>query len=541
MELYILKSTACLLLFFAFYKVVLENSSIHHFKRFYLLGSLLASFLIPLITFTSYIEASSIVPVFTDGNPQVVSSETEATINFWPIVLWTVYALGILFFSVKFFSNLLGLIERIKKNPKYRDSSFINVLLDETVVPHTFFSFIFSNKEQFETGKIPTEVMLHEQAHASQRHSLDVILVEVLQIAFWFNPLFYFLKRSIKLNHEFLADQAVLNAGAETSDYQKILLAFSSSAVTPSLAHSLNYSSIKKRFKIMKTYTSRRSILFRSLLILPLLSILIYGFSSTETIKKNKVSTLISTNDTIEDIQIKIDENFKISLNSKSVAISNLKDELNKLNTNLSEEEKHKYLFANIEVENENFRDFAEEVGNILYTSDIRSWGVTNLKGERDAGFKYIPQINPKAGKTIEEAEVLYQEDLKKNEKYKHGMQNVKKDENNPWSVQVGEPFERDETTGKIIQQKATKAEVAEYNKLAKKYNVADIEKLIIKKKDVERLEAIYKKMTDEQKENAESFPESIPPAPPTPPVPPTSSSLNSPPIPPSPPKQDNE
>src|SRR5690606_34948520 len=293
MELYLLKSAACLVLFFAFYKVVLENTSIHTFKRFYLFASLLASFFIPLITFTRYVEISPIATIYNEAIPQLNYVEVEKTLNYWPFVLWTVYGLGILFFSIKFFRNLFGLIQQIRKNPKYKNSRFINVLLNETVIPHTFFNYIFLNKKQFENREIPQEVIFHEEAHARQKHSLDIIFVELLQIVFWFNPLFHFIKKSIKLNHEFLADRAVLNAGAKTSEYQKILLAFSSNAATPSLAHSLNYSSIKKRFTIMKTHTSKRAIWLRSLLILPLLSVLIYGFSTKEIVKKENQSEIL--------------------------------------------------------------------------------------------------------------------------------------------------------------------------------------------------------------------------------------------------------
>jgi len=356
MEIYLLKSAAILAVLFVFYKLFLEQTSIHNFKRFYLFGSLLASFLIPLITFTSYVEVSPIVPIYTEGIPQQIFIQTEETVNFWPFVLWTIYGLGVLFFSLKFFRNLFSLIQKIRRNPQYRNSNFINILLNEKVIPHTFFNYIFLNKKQFENHEIPQEVIFHEETHARQKHSIDIIFVEFLQILFWFNPLFYFIKRSIKLNHEFLADRAVLNAGAETSEYQKILLAFSSNAQTPSLAHSLNYSSIKKRFTVMKTHTSKRAIWLRSLLILPLLSVLIYGFSTKEIVKK--------------------------------------------------------------------------------------------------------------------------------------------------------------EIQSEIVKQKATEAEIAEYNKLAKKYNAVDIEKRIIKKNDLERLETIYRKMTDEQKVNAAPFPECIPPPP---------------------------
>ncbi|HBY69604.1 MAG TPA: peptidase M56, partial [Flavobacteriaceae bacterium] len=85
-------------------------------------------------------------------------------------------------------------------------------------------------------NEIPEEVLLHEHAHAKQMHSVDILFIELLHVLFWFNPLFIFLKRSMKLNHEFLADRAVLKQGAETSVYQKLLLAYSSHAVTPQLA-----------------------------------------------------------------------------------------------------------------------------------------------------------------------------------------------------------------------------------------------------------------------------------------------------------------
>ncbi|MGO3181241.1 MAG: M56 family metallopeptidase [Aequorivita sp.] len=512
MEIYLLKSTTILVILFVFYKMTLENSSIHHFKRFYLLGSLAAAFLIPLITFTTYVEASPILPIYTSGTEQILLTETKESINYWPITLWIIYGIGVLFFSVKFFRNIHLLAQKIRQNTKYKKGGFIHVLLNETVIPHTFFKYIFSNKKQFETGEIPAEVMLHEEAHASQKHSLDIVLIEILKIIFWFNPLFYFLKRSIKLNHEFLADQAVLNHGFEMAAYQKLLLTFSSpnsfrNPITPYLAHSINYSSMKKRFSIMKTNTSRRAILFRSLLVLPLLSFLIYGFSTQETVEKNTLSNYVSTNETIEDIQIKIDENSKISLNGKAVSLSTLKDEINTLNTNLSTEQKQKYLLASIDIENNTVKSVAEEVGDILYSCNIRSWNVTSIQGEKEAGLKHIPSNNPKAGKTIEEAEIMYQQDQEEIERFKKTNTKIKNDEKNPWSVQVGEKVERDEATGKIIQQKATKAEVKEYNKLAKKYNAIALEKRVINEEDLQRLESIYKKMSDAQKAKAAPFP----------------------------------
>ncbi|MEL6811882.1 MAG: M56 family metallopeptidase [Bacteroidota bacterium] len=301
MELYLLKSVACLAILYAFYKLFLERENMHNFKRFYLLGTLLASFTIPLITFTKYIEPTvNLVPAIATEYAPITYVEVEVAPNYLGYGLWTLYGLGFLFFALKFGRNLFKLIQKIRKNPLYRDRNIFHVLLATPTTPHTFFSYVFLNKQKFEANEIPQEVLLHEQAHAQELHSLDVLFMELLQIVFWFNPLIYLIKNSAKLNHEFLADRAVLNQGAAAADYQNILLAFSSSAHSPSLANSINYSStrlnqlfsnksfgqVKKRFTVMKTHTSHRAVWFRSLVLLPLLALLTYGFSNTEFMEK---------------------------------------------------------------------------------------------------------------------------------------------------------------------------------------------------------------------------------------------------------------
>ncbi len=460
MEIYLLKSAAILAILFIFYKSVLENTSAHNFKRAYLLGSLLVSFLIPFITFTSYVESSPIIPNYSEGVSQMSYTEIEQTINYWPFILGTIYGLGVLFFSMKFIRNLFGLIRKIKRNPKFRNRSFINVLLTETVIPHTFFSYIFLNKMQFELGEIPKEVMLHEETHSRQKHSYDVLLVEILQIIFWFNPLFYFLKESIKLNHEFLADRAVLNTGAEPSEYQNILLTYTSILVTSSLANSLNYSSIKKRFTIMKTHTSKRAIWFRSLLILPLLSILIYGFSTKEALSELKIGKS-ELSDVTNVLEIMIDA-------AENIYIENEKIPLNEFDKKITSQH---YDITTISTSSKVSIEFAQQLIIKLIERNL-----TN-------GLSFC--VNADGGPISEN-----------------------------YATKVLEPLTQ------RMNRKASDAEIIEYNKLAKKYNAVDIENRIIKKDDLERLEIIYRKMTDEQKAKAQPFPECIPPPPPVSKVP---------------------
>ena len=288
MLFYILKSSICLAALMLFYKLCLEKTTVHHFKRFYLIAVILISIGIPLITFTQYVEAKPVN--ITSAHVATNIAESKIFQDYIPITLWSIYALGVVLFSFRFLKNLYRLFYKIKVNPKCKNQNYINVLLRDLIHPHTFFKYIFLNKTRYEHNLIPQEVLLHEQVHVKQQHTLDILFMEMLQILFWFNPLIYLIKKDIKLNHEFLADREVINRGYSTTTYQQILLAFSSNAPQYKLANAINYSLIKKRFTVMKTKTSKTVFWLRSLIILPLLAILVYGFSGKTIIERETAS-----------------------------------------------------------------------------------------------------------------------------------------------------------------------------------------------------------------------------------------------------------
>ncbi|WP_300021398.1 M56 family metallopeptidase [uncultured Maribacter sp.] len=278
-------------IFLVFYKLLLEKESMHHFKRFFLLTALIFSLIIPQIVFTEYIEAEptpSVTQVLTiNEQPEItpiVHEMKESPMN-WTLILYTIYGLGVAIFGFRFLYNIAKLWIRVRRNTQIKFNSLVKVLLKEGLPPHTFLRYIFLNKQKFESKSIPAAVLLHEETHAKEWHSLDVLFIELLQVLFWFNPLIYVFKRSIKLNHEFLADSAVLNNQEDHLNYQNTLLSYLSNNShnihqSVGIANAINYSSIKKRIIIMKKQTSKRGILIRSLLILPVLTIMLYSFSN---------------------------------------------------------------------------------------------------------------------------------------------------------------------------------------------------------------------------------------------------------------------
>ena len=153
MESYLLKSAACLAIFYWFYKLLLENENMHTFKRCYLLVMLIFSFLIPLISFnTNVVSTKTISPiVFTNLN--IEDANNFFLLEILPLLLGTIYLIGVVFFSFRFGKNLFSLIVKIKKNPKLKAPSHVNVLLKNEVIPHTFLKYIFLNQSKFETKK----------------------------------------------------------------------------------------------------------------------------------------------------------------------------------------------------------------------------------------------------------------------------------------------------------------------------------------------------------------------------------------------------
>ena len=122
--------------------------------------------------------------------------------------------------------------------------------------------------------------MTHELAHVHQKHSFDILLVEILHIIFWFNPLIIFLKNAIRLNHEFLADEVAITSHQNVPRYQQLLLAKATMNSNSHLASNINYSITKKRFLMMTTSKSNSTILFKKILLLPLVIGLFFLFAN---------------------------------------------------------------------------------------------------------------------------------------------------------------------------------------------------------------------------------------------------------------------
>ncbi|HJS55306.1 MAG TPA: M56 family metallopeptidase [Chitinophagaceae bacterium] len=295
MTTYIIKVILCSAVFLFTYKLLLEKQRMHLFNRFYLLSSLLLSFVIPLITFSSSspILAISEIEILNSnilkdkGVTQILSPE-ESTNYIFPILL-TIYITITTVLFLRLIVNLKKILFKAwtQRTLPYKKSKI--VLIEEDLTPHSFLNYLFINAKEYRNGDIENEILVHEYAHIRQKHSYDILFTEIVQTVFWFNPFVFFYIKAIRLNHEFLADEAVINTSQNITSYQYILIDNANKCKTYNLTSQFNYSIIKKRLVMITKPKSLRNTLCRQIALIPVLALSIFVFS-TKSIAQTPVT-----------------------------------------------------------------------------------------------------------------------------------------------------------------------------------------------------------------------------------------------------------
>lgn len=290
---YILQTTVAISMFYMIYWLFLRKETFFNFNRYYFIITIFTALTLPLLDLghAPILEDATSVHAITGGYyyleqtvlPPVTvpSSELSIEYSFADILVW-VYIAVVAFLLFRLIFEALWFVWRIRKLKNTKIVG-LHIVLDEKVgSPFSFFSWIFMNPEQI-NEKGMQEILLHEKEHIRQRHSLDLILTELIFAFQWFNPFVWLFRRSVKETLEYLADHAVLQQGIPVVNYQKLLLSYAMGLGHPALITPLNFSLNKNRMIMMKKMRSPGTRKWRSLAFLPLVLILGLAFSSPFT------------------------------------------------------------------------------------------------------------------------------------------------------------------------------------------------------------------------------------------------------------------
>lgn len=280
--LYFIKLSICLAVVYLFYHFVLQRLTFYNWNRYYLLIYTLASFYIPFIDIAAVLNQSNLqsasfvrfVPAMIDYRQfNAVPASNFFTLNNVIIILLLLgmaTALLKLCVQIVSFSKL-----KRKAQPIYTDDMKI-YQIDDNIIPFSFGNSIFINRQMHSREELQ-DIILHEFIHVKQQHSIDIIWSELLCVVNWFNPFAWFIKKAIRQNLEFIADEQVLQNGINKKDYQYLLLKVTGNNQF-SIASQFNFSSLKKRIAMMNKMKSAKLHLVKFLFLLPLVAVLLLAF-----------------------------------------------------------------------------------------------------------------------------------------------------------------------------------------------------------------------------------------------------------------------
>lgn len=303
MSEYLIESTFCLTAFYLLYKVMFSHTRYFQINRFLLLGAVLLSLFLPLIQVpidSQPIQKMAISQyVLSNGELSSPGLATMEEVNsssqgFSIIsILQLIYLLGLSFFLGRFLLNLWILGRKFYKAETLHYKGYKVVLLDREVGPYTFFNRICIHRTAFQKQLVEEELIRHEMAHIDYSHTLDLVLIELIQAFFWFQPLIYLFKREIKINHEYQADSQVLRSGISSQEYAHKLLQYTFPEKMSGLVSGFNHVLIKNRLIMLSKFEHKKPLAYRFLLLVPFISVLFLTTAFTEALAPNGLLTHI--------------------------------------------------------------------------------------------------------------------------------------------------------------------------------------------------------------------------------------------------------
>src|SRR4249919_2318214 len=299
---YIINVAVILLACLAFYKLMLRRETFYKVNRFFLIACLAISFALPLVQVpqqfslrkptTAVIQQPSLIVTEqvqqsppnikqdakkTDGASNATQTGTSKAENsgfsFAQLMNWLfwIYWFGVIVFGVSFLFQLVLLLVRAYRNPVIIDGKYRIVEVSGDKAPCSFGNNIFINPEKYE-WETYNQILMHEKVHVRQKHSMDLLLAELVLIFQWFNPFAWIYRKEMENNLEFLTDDHLVQREAvEKSSYQMSLLKVSSPQLPLSVTTNYNQSLLKKRIAMMNAKKSNLHTAWKYFFLLPVL------------------------------------------------------------------------------------------------------------------------------------------------------------------------------------------------------------------------------------------------------------------------------
>jgi TonB family protein len=305
--LFLVKSTLILSLLYSFFRLIMRKETFFKLSRIALLFIVLASVIIPFIslpqsihpivpiTFEPIFQSNSIIeePVQPNEVPSAIQYSVPASNTIQPMVFSTktivlfVYLTGV-FISLLLFLYSIGSVFLLIRKSRKTDLNGIHLMIVNDDIPaFSFRQYILISQHDYDTNS--EAILTHELSHIRQGHFYDLMLMELVKIIYWFNPLVYSMDSDLKDIHEFQADEHTLNSGIDATKYQLLIIQKCVGQQQFALANSFNHCQIKNRITMMNKSKTNKAWCWKVATFLPLLALLLMAFGKSGEIVPEKI------------------------------------------------------------------------------------------------------------------------------------------------------------------------------------------------------------------------------------------------------------
>lgn len=288
---YLVKSSVCILFYELFYRLFLRGETFHRLNRIVLLVSLILSLLLPLFDVSEWFATAgqnralplteltvSLQELVVEQKTAALSDHNGMTVS---VVLFGIYLTGVVLLLLKnlfVFVYLNRLLKRCRREQTADGQVYYRY--PDQIGPFSWLGRVVLSSA--DDGTLTSCILAHERAHVQLGHSLDLVLVELFLCFQWFNPAAWWLKKDLRLVHEYEADRYVLSSGFDACTYQLLLIRKSVGPKLYNMVHSFNNYSLKKRITMMMKRKSKFWTQAKSLYVLPLGGFVLSLFACTD-------------------------------------------------------------------------------------------------------------------------------------------------------------------------------------------------------------------------------------------------------------------
>lgn len=309
--IYLLEASICLGVFYLFYMMVLHDQPSHQYNRLYLLLTSSLSFILPLLQVP--VLFGERVSQVTGGyqnyillDPAFLQSSASEGFDIYSLLSWQnilllIYCVGVLLNIVFYTSQAIQLARAIRQYRSTFRKGYRLIYTEGKLSTASFFGYLFWDNTQKLTQKEAAQIIAHEEAHISQKHSYDVLYMAVLKTLFWFHPLVHLYERALVDVHEFAADANALGQH-HPSGYARLLTRRMFAGLQLSLVNHFYTSRTLKRIKMMHI-SQQQTPRYKLLLSLPLFLALFVTFSCEPDLETTSLDQLKSQYDQAQTME----------------------------------------------------------------------------------------------------------------------------------------------------------------------------------------------------------------------------------------------